>query len=397
MGQSDDIDLLRQYAESGSEAAFGELVRRYINLVHTVAWRQTGNAHHAEEITQAVFIILARKAARLSPRTLLSGWLYQTARLTAANFIRGEMRRASREKEAHMSSSLNEPSVPEEWGQIAPLLEDEMGTLREKERNAIVLRFFENKSLAEVGQAFGVTEDTAKMRIYRALDKLRAFFKRKGVTLSAAVLAEALAAHSVEACPAALTASTITAAHGATAKVSALALAKATLQIMSATKLKLTIAAAVHALLVLNAGIAWYFFLHHTRKDRPLTFADVRESDVPGRYKFTDGPYSFYMVLYEDHTFMNKDGTIFPQYWWDVSPRGFSITWQRSRTGRHGCTGWRRCRPPRPRCATPPEQPPTTGTAPAQSTTRSMAGYIGAFPGPPLVHGICMITRRTYA
>src|SRR5438034_3466383 len=178
MGQSDDIDLLRQYAESGSEAAFGELVRRYINLVHTVAWRQTGNAHHAEEITQAVFIILARKAARLSPRTLLSGWLYQTARLTAANFIRGEIRRAHREKDAHMSLSLNEPAAPDEWRQIAPLLEEAMGTLKQKDRNAIILRFFENKSLAEVGRAFGITEDSAKMRIYRALDKLRLFFKQ---------------------------------------------------------------------------------------------------------------------------------------------------------------------------------------------------------------------------
>ena len=109
MPEMDDIALLRQYAERNSEAAFATLVGRHVNLVYSIALRSVGNPHAAEEITQAVFIILARKARGLSQRTILSGWLYQTTRLTAANFLRGEIRRQQREQEAYMQSLLNEP------------------------------------------------------------------------------------------------------------------------------------------------------------------------------------------------------------------------------------------------------------------------------------------------
>ena len=109
MPELDDIALLRQYAEDNSESAFATLAEKYVNLVYSTALRGAGNAQAAEEITQAVFIILARKARSLSKRTILSGWLYQTARLTAANFLRGEIRRQKREQEAYMQSTLNEP------------------------------------------------------------------------------------------------------------------------------------------------------------------------------------------------------------------------------------------------------------------------------------------------
>src|ERR1700690_1207459 len=140
MPELDDIALLRQYAEDNSESAFATLAEKYVNLVYSTALRGAGNAQAAEEITQAVFIILARKARSLSKRTILSGWLYQTTRLTAANFQRGEIRRQKREQEAYMQSTLNEPE-PEAWPQIAPLLEAAMTGLSEKDRNAIVLRF----------------------------------------------------------------------------------------------------------------------------------------------------------------------------------------------------------------------------------------------------------------
>ncbi len=107
MPELDDHELLGEFARTESEAAFAALVARYVNLVHSTALRFTGNPHHAEEITQAVFIILARKAGKLSPRAVLSGWLYQTARLTAANFVKGEIRRHHREQEAYMQSILN--------------------------------------------------------------------------------------------------------------------------------------------------------------------------------------------------------------------------------------------------------------------------------------------------
>ena len=180
MPELDDIELLAQYARDNSEAAFATLVTRHVNLVYSTALRNAGNPHAAEEITQAVFIILARKARSLSPQTILSGWLYQTARLTAANFLRAEIRRQHREQEAYMQSLLNEPE-PNVWPQIAPLLDAAMAGLGEKDRNAVVLRFFENKSLGEVGRALGASEDAAKMRVNRALDKLRKFFSKRGV------------------------------------------------------------------------------------------------------------------------------------------------------------------------------------------------------------------------
>src|SRR6516162_7274915 len=148
MQESADIELLREYAEQNSEEAFRGLVTRYVNLVYSAAARKTGSLDAAEGITQAVFIILARKAKSLRKETILSAWLYQTTRLTAANFLRNEIRRSRREQEA--------------WPEIEPLLEDAMGGLNEKERNAIVLRFFEGRSFEEIGTVFGGSENAAK-------------------------------------------------------------------------------------------------------------------------------------------------------------------------------------------------------------------------------------------
>ena len=145
----DDMELLHEYAGGGNEQAFTTLVARHINMVHSVALRHVRDPQQAEEIAQAVFVILARKAAALPGRTILSAWLFHTARLTAANFLRAEIRRQNREQEAYMQSLLNEPE-PNVWPQIAPLLDAAMARLGEKDRNAVVLRFFENKSLGEV-------------------------------------------------------------------------------------------------------------------------------------------------------------------------------------------------------------------------------------------------------
>src|SRR6187551_764075 len=117
MPELDDLELLRAYARDGSETAFATLVTRYLNLVHSAALRFTSNPDHAQEITQAVFIILARKAGSLRSSVVLSGWLYQTARLTAANFLKREARRHNREQEAYMQSTLNQPDT-EAWDQI---------------------------------------------------------------------------------------------------------------------------------------------------------------------------------------------------------------------------------------------------------------------------------------
>ncbi len=247
-----DMELLRQYADRNSDEAFAALVARHVNLVYSAALRKTGNADAAGEITQAVFIILAQKAGRLSQRTILSGWLYQTTRLAAANFLRTEIRRVRREQEAYMQSLANE-TEPELWPQMAPLLEDAMGQLGEKDRNAIALRFFEGKSFQEIGAAFGASENAAKKRVAHALEKLHRYFSKHGVSSTTAIIAGAISANSAHAAPVGL-ATTITATviKGPAVAASTLALVKGTLKVM--TWMKLKIALSITAALLLAGG-----------------------------------------------------------------------------------------------------------------------------------------------
>jgi RNA polymerase sigma factor (sigma-70 family) len=244
-----DMELLRQYADRNSDEAFAALVTRHVNMVYSAALRKTGNADAAGEITQAVFIILAKKAGRLSQRTILSGWLYQTTRLTAANFLRTEIRRVRREQEAYMQSLANE-TESDAWLQMAPLLEDAMGQLGEKDRNAIALRFFEGKSFQEIGAAFGASENAAKKRVAHALEKLHRYFSKHGVSSTTAIIAGAISANSAHAAPVGL-ATTITATviKGPAVAASTLALVKGTLKVMTWIKLKIALGVTAAALL----------------------------------------------------------------------------------------------------------------------------------------------------
>ena len=245
--------LLRQYAENHSDEAFAELVTRHVNLVYSVALRQAGHLQNAEEITQAVFIILAKKAAGLRHEKALSSWLFQATRFTAINFMRSEIRRQNREQEAQMQTILNE-SGGEVWPKIVPLLDDAVAALREKERRAIVLRFYEGRSLREVGLALGASEEAAKKRVGRALEKLRRHFAKRGVDSTTAAIAETISAHSVQIAPLALarTISVVAVAKGATASISTLSLIKGALKIMAWTKAKTAIT--VGAAVILSIG-----------------------------------------------------------------------------------------------------------------------------------------------
>jgi RNA polymerase sigma factor (sigma-70 family) len=252
---SDDMALVREYAQSNSEQAFAKLVSRHINLVYSVALRQVRDPHLAEEITQSVFIILAGKAKSLSPKTILSGWLCRTARYVSANTLSIQRRRQFREQEAHMESILSEPE-PGVWNQIAPLLDEALNCLGEKEHGAVVLRFFDGKELKHVGAAMGTTEDGARMRMNRGLEKLREFFTKKGVSLSTVAIAGAVSANSVQAAPAGLAAAITAAALSGTALAAGAAVATTATHtiFMSIFSIK-TFTAAVGAALLAGTGI----------------------------------------------------------------------------------------------------------------------------------------------
>ena len=269
---NDDLTLLREYGRSNSEAAFAALVSRYVNLVYSVALRQAGNADLAEEVTQAVFIILARKAGSLGNKTILPGWLCRTARYAGANALKIQRRRQRREQEAFMQSQFDQPELShrrgadaETWTQIAPLLDAAMEKLGRKDHDALVLRFFENRNFKQVGAVLGASEDAAKMRVSRSLEKLRNFFTKRGISSTTAILASEISAHSVQVAPVAL-AKTVTAvalAKGATTSISTLTLIKGALKIMAWTKFK---TATVTGVVVLMAATTTTIVVRHATR-----------------------------------------------------------------------------------------------------------------------------------
>jgi RNA polymerase sigma factor (sigma-70 family) len=279
MHQLDDGTLLRQFVENHSDEAFAALVTSHVNLVYSVALRYVGNPHDTEEITQAVFIILAKRAARLREVKALSSWLFQTTRLTANNFVRSEIRRHRREQEAHMESILNE-SETAVWLRIAPLLDTAVAGLREKERQAIVLRFYEGKNLRDIGTVLGTSEDAAEKRVSRSLEKLRKFFTKRGVTLSSVAIAGVISANSVQAAPVGLAATiSATAAKGTVVGGSTLTLVKGALKIMAWTKMKTGIVVGTTAI-ALALGTGYFGFFYHSHQQHQTSNLKIPAGSV---------------------------------------------------------------------------------------------------------------------
>jgi RNA polymerase sigma factor (sigma-70 family) len=204
-----DLDLLRQFARENSQDAFTEIVRRHVNLVYSAALRQVRSPQLAEEIAQSVFADLARAAKKLNSETILTAWLYSVARRTAIDAIRKESRRQLREQIAVEMNNMN--ATANNWTQIEPLLDDAMAALDETDRSAILLRYFENKNLHEVGEALGTSDDAAQKRVSRAVEKLREFFSKQKITVGASGLAVLISTNAVQAAPVGL-AATISAA-----------------------------------------------------------------------------------------------------------------------------------------------------------------------------------------
>jgi len=242
----DDRQLLRRYAADGSEFAFRELVSRYVNLVYSTALRRVGgDVHRAEDVAPIVFTDLARKAALLPQNIVLAGWLHRATRYAAAQSLRTEQRSRRREQDAIAMDTFKPEPAPD-WEQIRPLLDDALDQLVRADRDALVLRYFEQRSLAEVGIALNATEDAARKRVSRALDKLRAHLVRRGVTATAGGLSLAISVNAVQATPAGL-AATLTNASLSGATAAGIGTTLTLLKFMSATKLKLGLGALVLA------------------------------------------------------------------------------------------------------------------------------------------------------
>jgi RNA polymerase sigma factor (sigma-70 family) len=201
---TDDGELLRRYHDERSEEAFTELVQRHVNLVYFAALRRVGDdAHLADDVTQKVFADLARKAASLKDRSVLAGWLYTSTRFVAAQTVRSERRRRNHEQEAHTMHELHSASEPD-WDRLRPMIDEAMDELNEREREALLLRFFENRPLAEVGAKFSLSPDAARMRVDRALEKLGRLLAKRGLASTSAALAAAFVTQSALAAPAGL-------------------------------------------------------------------------------------------------------------------------------------------------------------------------------------------------
>lgn len=235
---TDDVELLRQYARDGSEAAFAELVRRHLDLVYSAALRRVGgDAHLAQDVVQRVFIALARQAAALGEHPVLIGWLYTTSRFAAARVVRAEKRRQAREQEAHlMQDSTLEPSADPEWQQLRPVLDEAMDQLAARDREALLLRYFSGGSFAVVGTKLGVTEEAARKRVDRALGQLRARLSQRGISSPAMAVALLLERQAVSAAPSGLATAVSSAALSAPATGLTVA---GLVQLMSMSKLLL--------------------------------------------------------------------------------------------------------------------------------------------------------------
>ncbi len=253
----DDWQLLDEYATRNSEEAFRALVDRYAGMVYHAALRQVRNPHAAQEVTQAVFIALARKAGGIGRQTVLCGWLFRATRFAVLNLVRDEACRRRHEQEAVTMESTIEPHDAESvWEQISPHLNEALDRLSKTDREAVMIRFFGEKNVKEVAQALGVSEDTAKKRLSRALDKLRLIFARRGVVVPSVALAAAFSAFGVQAAPMGL-ASSVTAAalaNGAGATPT-LAIVEGILKLMAWAKAKTAIAVGAGVLLA-GAGTA---------------------------------------------------------------------------------------------------------------------------------------------
>jgi RNA polymerase sigma factor (sigma-70 family) len=249
MSPADDLDLLHRYAKDGCERSFSQLVERHLNLVYSAALRQVRSPESAREVSQSAFVELAKNAGKLGAGTVLPAWLYAVTRRRAIDLVRSESRRHRREQLACELNAMT--SATTDWNHIEPLLDEAMDSLDPADRAAILLRYFENRTFAEVGEALGTTEAAAQRRISRAVERLRQFFGRKRLPIAAAGVAAAISANAVQAAPIGL--ASVISAHAVTVGATAVTATAVTKAIVMTTLQKACIATAFAA--TIGAGV----------------------------------------------------------------------------------------------------------------------------------------------
>lgn len=197
-----DNALLTQYVREGSEAAFSQLLARHLPLVYRTCRRELGSETLAEDAAQVVFLLLARKAKSLRTGSSLAGWLYQTAVFVAKDVRKQEARRTRRE-EAAMQEAVHTQAAPaSDWDTIEPLLNAALSALKPADRDAVLLRFLEGHTLAETGAKLGLSEDAARMRVTRAVEKLRLYLTSHGAAVTSVILTGLLTSEAARPLPA---------------------------------------------------------------------------------------------------------------------------------------------------------------------------------------------------
>ena len=208
-----DFELLQRFTRHGEQSAFADVVRRHLDLVFATALRKVEDPGAAQEVAQNVFASLARKAWRFAPDDSLPAWLHKAALLESKSWLRGELGRRRREQTAaELGTTMRTPEDQPAFQALVPLLDDALLSLREKDRAALLLRYYESQSLRDVGAAFGVSEDTAQKRVQSALEKLAEFFKRRGFKTATVAAAAAALQHTAASASAALVSTVVGAA-----------------------------------------------------------------------------------------------------------------------------------------------------------------------------------------
>lgn len=210
-----DTELLECYLQCGSESAFTELVNRYIDLAYSVARRRLADPVLAEEVVQATFCLLARKARTLTEYDSLAGWVYRATCNISLKTLRDERLRRERERATvDMNDPIHASGHEQPWERLVPLLDEAFCQLRDDDRAALVLRFVQRKAMRDIAEALGTTEPAAKMRVGRAIQKLRQYFQERGLSFSSASLVTAMGALSADAAPAVMTGTILAAVSG---------------------------------------------------------------------------------------------------------------------------------------------------------------------------------------